>query len=203
MCRPKCPWDLPGSYSGDSLVYLFTSDYFCWKLPASSALPFPSETQWRMWDEAEALILQLSVIWCLNFVDVCIPSFAEWRRGLGRRGGFVDGCLCCELDPVCETPGFQAKSAFSGDRLWHLEIQAKLNLIRGFHSQSVGCVAYSRSWKTIGFLWPDCLNLIYWEIWEAEHQRHCRKLKKISLHIPVDLLAQWMSRASGVCDQLS
>lgn len=46
----------------------------------------------------------------------------------------MDGRLCCELDHACETPGFQAKSSFSGDRLWHLEIQVKLNLIRGFHS---------------------------------------------------------------------
>lgn len=76
----------------------------------------------------------------------------------------MDGRLCCELDHACETPGFQAKFSFSGDRLWHLEIQVKLNLIRGFHSRSVGSVAYSRSWKTTGFLWPDYLNLIYCEI---------------------------------------
>lgn len=76
----------------------------------------------------------------------------------------MDGRLCCELDHACETPGFQAKFSFSGDHLWHLEIQVKLNLIRGFHSRSVGSVAYSRSWKTTGFLWPDYLNLIYCEI---------------------------------------
>ena len=146
---------------------------------------------------------------CYNFpwfdvsasIDVCIPSFAEWRRGLGRWGGFVDGRLCCELDHACETPGFQAKLCFTGDRLWHLEIQVKLNLIRGFHSLSVGCVAYSRSWKTTGFLWPDYLNLIYWEIWEARAPEALQKTEKMFTPHS-NRSACTMSRASGVCNQL-
>lgn len=60
-------------------------------------------------------VRQLSFMWV-------VPNSPGWRRFLLGEDGFVDGCLWCGLDRVCEKPGFQAKSPFSEDCPWQLGI---------------------------------------------------------------------------------